>query len=282
MMPYLPSLRSAQPGCPIVYDAHNAEMALQRTMFTAELRDPRRWHAGLYSMAQWSKLGSYERIMMNQTDMVLAVSDEDVNKLRGRHVEPELVPNAVDTTTMEYRQPGREANGTLLFVGSLDYRPNADALGWFIRKVFPKIRAISSAQLRVVGIGSDTIGRESIAGLGYLEDIGPELRRADVMIVPMRMGSGVRFKVLEAMAVGVPVVSTPIGLQGIAAEHERHALVARTATEFAAATLRLLEDRDLARRMADAARHLVVERYDWTRITPRYLALLSRLRRGRR
>jgi glycosyltransferase involved in cell wall biosynthesis len=233
-------------------------------------------------LVQWSKLGSYERIMMNQTDMVLAVSDEDVAKLRGRHVQPELVPNGVDTAATEYHQPPPQATSTLLFLGSLDYRPNADALSWFIREVFPRIRAASAAELRVAGIGSETIRGERLTGLGYVDDVATELNGADVMVVPMRMGGGVRFKVLEAMAAGVPVVSTPMGLQGIAAEHERHALIARTPAEFAAATLRILQDRNLARRLADAARRLVVERYDWGRITPRYLALLSRLRRGRR
>ena len=282
MMPYLAAVRSARPESAIVYDAHNAEMALQRTMFQAELRDPRRWHAGLYSMAQWSKLGSYERIMMNQADVVLAVSEADASKLRGRHVQPELVPNGVDTAALEYREPRPETDGTLLFVGPLDYRPNSDAVGWFARQVLPRIRASTPARLRVVGAGSERARGEGVDAVGYVEDFGPELGRADVMVVPMRMGGGVRFKVLEAMAAGVPVVSTPLGLQGVAADHERHVLVARTAEEFASATVRVLRDRELAKRLAAAARRLVVDGYDWARITPRYLALLSRLRRTRR
>jgi glycosyltransferase involved in cell wall biosynthesis len=96
------------------------------------------------------------------------------------------------------------------------------------------------------------------------------------------MGSGTRFKALEAMAAGVPVVSTTLGISGIAAENERHALIADTGAEFAAAIVRSVEEPGLGHKLAQQARRLVEGRYDWGRITPGYLRLLSQARRTRR
>jgi polysaccharide biosynthesis protein PslH len=281
MMPYLPTARSAGKRAHIIYDAHNAEMSLQRTIFQTELRHPGRVHGGLYSLAQWSKLGTYERVMMNEADAVISVSEADATKLRGRHVEPEIIPNGVDTTAIGFREP-RSDGSTLLFVGTLDYRPNSDAVRRLMRSVLPIVRRDRpAARLRLVGRGAEQFHAEGMDAVGYVEDIGPELGRADVLVAPLRMGGGTRFKVLEAMAAGVPVVATPAALQGIDAEPGRHALVARAAADFAAAVTRVLDDPTLAHQLAHAARKLVEERYDWGVIAPKYLALLSKVRRAR-
>lgn len=281
MMPYLPTARSAGKHASIIYDAHNAEMALQRTIFQAELRNPARLHGGLYSLAQWSKLGTYERVMMNEADAVIAVSNADAAKLRGRHVEPEIIPNGVDTTALTFREP-RTGRTTLLFAGTLDYRPNADAARWLVERILPRIRRVRpDVRLRVVGRGAERFRAEGVDAIGYVDDFAAELERADVMVAPLRMGGGTRFKVLEAMAVGLPVVSTPAGLQGIDAEPERHVLVARAPVDLAAAVLRLLDDHALAQDLARSGRKLVEERYSWGIIAPKYLTLLSKLRRRR-
>jgi glycosyltransferase involved in cell wall biosynthesis len=169
----------------------------------------------------------------------------------------------------------------LLFVGPLDYRPNADAVRWLVGGIFPAVRARRpDVRLRLVGRGTEQVRGEGVEAAGYVADVAEEFENADALVVPMRMGGGVRFKVLEAMAAGVPVVSTPMGLAGITAESEQHALVAQSSAELAAATVRVLEDPDLARRLATAARRLVETRYDWGKITPGYLRLLTAARRS--
>ncbi len=283
MMGYHAAVRAANPATKVVYDAHNVETYLQRTMAAADARDPRRWHAAFYSLLQWSKLASYERIMVNAADMVLAVSEEDVARLRGRHAEPRLVPNGVDTSALAYETPTLEAGRTLFFIGPMDYRPNADAVRWLVGEVLPRIRRrLPRARLRLAGRGSERTRADGVDALGYVADAAAELRQADALIVPMRMGSGTRLKVLEAMAVGVPVVSTSLGLAGISAEPDRHALVGRTAAELADAAVRVLEERELARAIAQEARALVEQRYAWKRIIPTYLKLLSEARRTAR
>ena len=118
-------------------------------------------------------------------------------------------------------------------------------------------------------------------GIGYVDTVSGQLAEADALVAPFRMAGGARFKVLEAMAAGLPVVGTPAGLQGIDAEPDRHALVARTAPDLASAALRVLDDGPLAKRLALAGRKLVQERYDWSVIAPKYLALLSKARKHR-
>lgn len=280
MIPYLPVVRSLAPRSGVIYDAHNAEMSLQRSMLQVEFRNPLRWHTGLYSFFQWSKLGTYERIMMNDTDMVLVVSEGDAAKLKGRHVEPKLVPNGADVANFPFRAPSSEPGRTLFFAGPMDYRPNADAIRWFVSAVFPRLRAaLPEVRLRLVGRGTERVQGEGIETLGYVQDFGAELARADALVAPLRMGGGTRFKVLEAMAAGVPVVSTRIGLAGIAAEPEHHALVADSAADFAAAAVRILRDRSLAQGLARAARALVEGRYAWGKLTPNYLRLLADARK---
>jgi polysaccharide biosynthesis protein PslH len=280
MMTFLAAARGGGQRAAVVYDAHNAEMYLQRTMFQAEFRSPLRWHAGLYSMTQWSKLGTYERVMMNATDMVLAVSDIDAAKLKGRHVDPIVVPHGVYTASLPYRVPSEEPGRTLLFVGPLGYRPNADAVRWLVGKVLPLVRAkMPDVQLRLVGRGTERVQAPGVVAVGYVDDVAAELAQADVVPIPMRMGGGVRFKVLEAMASGVPVVSTPTGMMGIAAEPDRHALIASNPATFADSILRLLQDRELARTLSREARRLVETQYDWSKITPDYLRHLTTARR---
>jgi glycosyltransferase involved in cell wall biosynthesis len=277
------TVRAGAPNARVIYDAHNAETFLQRTMFTTEGRDPRRWHAALYSLTQWSKLSSYERIMLNAADLVLAVSEEDATKLRGRRADPRVVPNGVDPAAIPFQEPAAAATRTLLFMGPLDYRPNADAVRWLVSAVLPAVRRrLPDARLRLVGRGSERIQAEGVDAVGYVPDAAAELRQADALVVPMRMGSGTRFKVLEAMASGVPVISTPLGLAGIAAEPGKHALVGSSTAELAEATVQVLEDRALARSVARAARTLVEQRYAWKRITPTYLSLLREVVHTRR
>lgn len=279
MTPYLAAVRSLQPRAAVIYDAHNAEMTLQRTMWQAEFKNPLRWHAALYSFFQWSKLGTYERLTMNDCDMVLSVSEEDAARLRGRRVEPRVVPNGVDTRMIEFGSPGDQTGSVLFFGGPMGYRPNMDAAGWFIGSVLPRIRrVVPDARFRVVGRGSERLRGPGVETEGYVEEFEPELRRADALVAPLRMGGGTRFKILEAMAAGTPVVSTSIGLAGIAARHEEHALIADTPDSFADSAARVLVDRDLARKLAANARKLVEARYDWGKITPGYLKLLSSAR----
>ena len=288
MARYLPLCHGARR----VFGEHNVEYLLQQRTYLVDRQHPRRWPGAGYSMIQARKLARFERATCRLADRVVVVSAEDARALA--RLEPgggyAVVPNAVDATAYPERRgepmPGMGGPG-LLFTGTLDFRPNADAIDWFLDEIFPRVRARhATARTWVVGRGPRPalVARgqrdRAIAVTGPVESLDPYWVRASVYVLPMRTGSGVRFKALEAMAAGVPIVSTRLGMEGIDAEPERHYLAADGADAFARAIGRLLDDADLRGRLAERARRLVRERYDWRVVAPSLLAVYRDVGRG--
>ncbi len=179
-----------------------------------------------------------------------------------------VTPIGVDCT--EIKPPGApKEEGRLLFVGPLNWPPNAEAVMWFVKEVWPQIqRRRPQAKFRVVGANAPRAVRQmarapGIELAGYVEDLLPELGRATAMVVPLQAGSGLRVKILTAMAAGLAVVSTSVGYAGIEAVPGEHLLVADRAEEFAQAVISLLDNRARRRGLEQAGRQLVETRYDW-------------------
>ena len=271
----------------LIFDDHNVEYRLQQRAAGVDLRVPRRWHGGVYSAIQWGKLWRYERQICRAADRVLAVSRPDAAALaRLAPATPvHVVPNGVDVA--HWTRPGQMAPvypprpPALVFTGKMDYRPNVDAVLWFAQEVLPYISARQPVVFYVVGRDphprlSALQGRPDVVITGPVEDVRPYVWQAAVYVIPLRVGGGTRFKVLEAMAGGTPVVSTSLGIEGLDLQDGRELLVADTPRAFAQAVLALLQDRqaqgDWVQKLVDGARGFVAE-YDWGRILPRLEAL---------
>jgi len=291
----------------LVLDQFNAEYVLQKraalTSLQAGLRLPT--HArvltasavgivgGAYSLAQWRKLKRYEALVMRQCDAVVAVAEADRTTLLGLAPEATIgvVPNGVDTAYFSSAAMAHDRVGalafsapTLVFSGTLDFRPNVDAITWFVREVLPRVRAHRpDVRLLVVGKRPAPALRwladeGTLLLTGELSDVRPYIAGAAVYIVPMRIGGGVRLKLLEALALEQPVVSTSMGAEGLAGLHAgEHCLLADEAAGFAKATLHLLDDPALGRRLGAAGRVLVCQRYDWSVIVPQLEALYQEI-----
>jgi glycosyltransferase involved in cell wall biosynthesis len=290
-----------------VLDQFNAEYVLQKraalTSLRAALRPTRAARAlkssvqqlagGLYSLAQWQKLARYEARVMRACDAVLAVAEEDRATLLGLApgVTIAVVPNGVDTAHFSRAALARERAGplafggaTLVFSGTLDFRPNVDAITWFVDEVLPQVRARQpGARLLVVGKRpAPALLRLADAGAllltGEVPDARPYIAGAAVYVVPMRIGGGVRLKLLEALSLEAPVVSTSMGAEGVQGlRPAEHCLLADDAAGFAAAVLDLLADPERGRRLGAAGRALVREHYDWSVIVPRLEALYQKI-----
>jgi len=157
----------------------------------------------------------------------------------------------------------------------MDYKPNVDAVTWFVKDVFPSIvRRVPEARLLLVGHDSRHRLRRladghRIVATGSVADVAPLVAEAAVSVAPIRVGSGTRIKILEALALGVPVVSTTLGAEGLDLAPGREILLADAPEDFAAEVVRLLKDRATRDAMGDAGRTAVVSVYDWDRIEQR-------------
>jgi len=273
MYPFAAEVRRQMPDAVMVCNAHNVESLLhtrmaEKTAGPAE-RDQARMQAGL--------LATMEREAFAACDLVLVCSGED--KIAAQQLAPacrvEVMGNGVDVDYFK-RPPGtlKSAVPTLLFTGGFGYGPNRDGLRYLVEEILPLIHAHQPG-CRLVFAGADA--EEAARGLGVQDariswvsnppDIRPCFHEAWVAVVPLRSGGGTRLKILEAMAMECPVVSTTIGAEGIPLEADRHGLIADHPEEFAAAVIRLLSDTDTRERMTAEALTFVRSRYDWGTIT---------------
>jgi len=270
----IPQIRKHSPMSRVIFDDHNAEAALQQTAMRSDLRRPGRWHAAVYSWIQSGRLLRYERWACALADRVLAVSDEDAEKLAllGADRRTTVVPNSIDAHS--YDLPSLEpVSSDVLFVGKMDYRPNVDAVDYFARDVWPLIReSLPSARFVIAGMSpTQTVTRlsnlDGVVVTGFVDDVRDYLAGTRCVVMPFRMGSGTRLKFAEAMAAGVPVVSTTLGAAGYPVESGRELLIADHSQGLAQSILSVLSDKGLANRLAGNGRALA-QRYDWRAVAP--------------
>ncbi len=158
---------------------------------------------------------------------------------------------------------------TFFFAGVMDYKPNVDAVLWFVENCWPTIKAsLPSAKLVVGGMNPvdeiEALGhKDGISITGFVEDIVPFFQKADVFIAPFQIARGVQNKVLQAMSVSLPVISTPLGAEGIDCEHNKNIFIASYAEEFTECCLRLSKEPSTRKTVGQNARELILNRYAW-------------------
>jgi glycosyltransferase involved in cell wall biosynthesis len=250
-----------------VLDEHNAVWTIVRRVARQERWGPRRLLAEL----EWRRLRAYEGQLCRKFDRVLAVSDEDLRDLEigaRSGFRATIIPIAVDTEALRFSPPSPAARN-VLSLATMFYPPNIEGVDWFAREVFPLVRR-DTPDTRFVVVGSRppesiqrlATDRSGIEVTGYVEDLNPYLRESAMLVVPLHSGSGMRVKILEAFARGIPVVSTTVGVEGIEARDGEHLLVADSPEAFARAVVDVLADPRSAATRALRARRLVEERYD--------------------
>ena len=212
----------------------------------------------------------------------VVVSERDRAALRRLNpaLDWEVIPNGVDAEHFRPSGEAREA-ASLLFTGNFAYEPNVDAALWLARDLFPRLRREHpELQLWLVGNAPPqslrALAGEGMEVTGRVPDLRPWLTRATLYVSPLRMGAGIKNKVLEALATGCPLLATPLSADGIALEHGRHAWLAER-SDFAAAARSLLADSATREGLALAGRRLVESRYSWRQVAERYAALYQSL-----
>jgi len=273
-----------------IFDAHNAETVLQRRAFENDSRSIKRMPVALYSLIQTRRLANFEAKVCRAVNYVTCVSQEEAQTLRALvpTLNPIIVPNGIFLSGYDLtpqpplltQTPASGEGARMVFTGKMDYRPNIDAVVWFSSEIFPKIKnEIPEAQFVIVGQKPTPAVKnlELINGIkvtGAVDDIRPHIGGATVYVAPLRMGGGTRFKLLEAMAMKKPIVSTTIGAEGFAIQNGREMLIADDTDSFAQAVIALLRDESKRRTLSEAG-YEFVKGFDWEKIMPMIEKILA-------
>jgi glycosyltransferase involved in cell wall biosynthesis len=262
---------SGNPRVRSVYDWHNIESESMKR-YSVEVKSVGR---RFYANSTVPRLQKLETALLQNAFAHIVCSKREEMELKSKMPGARVatIPNGVDTAffarpTVDLRWPPK----SIIFVGAMNYYPNIDAALWFAHDVWPRLRSLFP-ECRLTLVGSDPApavlalrGTEGIEVTGTVQDVRPFYHHADIALAPLRMGGGTRLKILEAMAAGVPVISTAVGAEGLAVESGRNILIAdETNPESWVRAFRSLgESESLRTDLVASAMQLVRDHYDWT------------------
>ena len=286
LLGYLGAIRAAAPRSIVIADWHNIESEIMRRYAETCGSFPRR----LFATRTARLIEFAELKLLKGCDVHSLASDRERQKLMNLmpNARLETIPNGVD---VEYYRPAhapgeREVRREILFVGSMDYHANIDAAMWFVREIWPLVRTRAPG-LRLTIAGRDPVAcirnlaAADIAITGTVSDIRPFYSQALAVVAPLRIGSGTRLKILEAMAAGVPVVSTRLGAEGLDVIHGENILIADTPEETVESLSAVLTDPAFRSRLVMSAQELVSQSYDWRELGQRLFQIHSTADRAR-
>jgi len=263
MAQYAQEAKNYRPDLRLILDQHNAVFLIPKRLANGESNIAKQWFFNLES----SRLRRYETAVCNQFDRVVWVTDEDRQVVAPKPTgskQSTVIPICVAPTS-NGTVPIMDGTSRITFLGGLHWPPNTQGILWFFKEIYPLVKSrIPDAVLTVIGKNPppELMG-DGVQVTGYVPDLEPYLKESSVFIVPLLAGGGMRVKILDAWNWGIPIVSTTIGAEGIAAVDQENILIADTPQAFAQATIRLLQERDLANKLVKNGRHTLKTQYDW-------------------
>lgn len=275
------------PGIPRVITHHNINSKLWESQASAEKNWFKKWFMGLQS----KRFKNIEKKYAPLYDLNMMVS-----KLEQKAFEEvvdrsklSLVPNGVNTDYFIPTDPQLEETNEVIYAGSPNYYPNAVAIQWWCEEVIPALADRGHKDVKLTILGSmkkapqkihqllENSSKYNVHATGYVDDIRPYVARSAVYVVPLQSGGGTRLKVLDALAMGKAMVSTPVGCEGIQVTDGKEIMIAENAEKFADRLIELLNTPSQRLMLGSNGRRLVEEHYSWDRIGKSMLADLSKL-----
>jgi len=272
-----------RPAAPAILTVHQVGFAQEGPLWRATGRPLAH---GAVLLHRWLRELDFELGAVGRADHVVTLSAEDAARLRRFHPDLAVSVSPMGVDCAELRPPAAPVPpaADLVFVGHFGHPPNADAVRFLVRDVLPRVGRRTT--LRVVGHAIPpavaALASPDVTVVGPVPDVRPELAAARVAVAPVRFGTGMRGKVLEALGMGRPVVTTPVGAEGLGAVPGRDLLVADGAADFAAALRALLDDPALAARLGAGGRALAAARFDWDVVADAHDAIYERALAGPR
>jgi len=269
LFPFFPNPRKVNPALRIICNAHNIEYrVLERMQSLAKDKLEKNWY-----VCQAAAMKKAEIKGFSNCDLVITCSEADKKEilLNLPNLAVELIPNGVDTGYFIPESRPTE-HPSLLFTGNMGYKPNQDAVDYFIEKILPYVtKANPFCTFIIAGTLAGEVfekyqARKDIEIISSPVDMRPIYNKAWIAVVPLRVGGGTRLKILEAMAMEKPVVSTFIGAEGLVFKDKHHLFIEDDELDFAEKINLLMCDRLIASSMVKLAKEIVVQKYNWDSI----------------
>ena len=267
-MAYYGKMIKSHFNIPIVLREHNVESVIWERYYQESSNLLKKTYAGI----QFKKVYKYESKILEVFDKCLMITKEDEKRIKQMNpkIKTAVVPAGVDTSKFFPMDITPEPY-SIVFVGSMDWLPNIDGVLWFYKKIFPKIKhEMPSTKLYIVGknppLEIKNIVDKNVIITGYVNDVREYMAKAAVFIVPLRIGGGMRIKILEAFAMKKPVVSTTVGCEGIEIKDRGNIYVADDDERFAEKVIELLVDGKKRKEIGENALQLVRNKYTWERV----------------
>jgi glycosyltransferase involved in cell wall biosynthesis len=267
---YIPLIRK-QSRARISLRAHNVEHIIWLRKAASEPNLFKRW----YLRNMGGRLRHFELNVAGLADTVIPISPVDEDYFREAGIRRPMFTAPAGLSLGNYPASGLPAEPALFFIGALDWLPNQEGLEWFLEKVFPKLLSkVPSLRFHVAGRNAPEpfirkLEHSRITFHGEVSNASAFMQAYRVMVAPLLTGSGIRIKIIEGMALGRPVVTTPVGMEGIGAEAGRELMVAEDPGLFSDLLIKLLTSEEEAVRLADAGRKFVKENFDTFEISSR-------------
>ena len=276
LTPYIPLIRKYS-HAKVVLRSHNVEHAIWQRVAASMPRGLKRWYIKHLALT----LRAYELEHINDYDGVVCITRDDADYFRQHGCRRPVTSIPFGVESDEVANVDVEP-GSLFHIGAMDWMPNCDSIEWLLDEVWPVVhREVPQAHLYLAGrkmpqrwMDADI---EGVTVVGEVPDAGYFIAGKQINVVPLLSGSGIRVKIIEAMAAGKAVVTTTIGAQGIEYTDGENLLVADTPEQFAAQIKRLVEDQDYCHSVGDAAARLVTEYYDVKRLTAQLLQFYDKI-----
>lgn len=229
----------------------------------------------LFNKTEFNRVKAYEPIL-NQFEQTLVCSREDKSWLETQQNinNVAILPNGVDTSTYHSEAHNYSNNTTILFTGNMDYAPNVDAVQYFAKEIFPLILE-KHPQVQFVIAGQRPVDavkaleNHKIIVTGFVPNLREWYKEAAIVVAPLRFGAGTQNKVLEAMAMAVPVVSMNVGFQGLNIDSGEGVILAMDTLPFADACIRLLSNQSLRQEVGEAGKQVILSQFDWDVVAKR-------------
>jgi len=265
---------------PTLLFQHNVEAMIWKRHYEVSDNSAKR----VYLRSQWERARRFERQACRRFDVVVAVSKEDAEVFRSEYGLDRVfeIGTGVDTEYFSPINGDRTVKPNIVFTGSMDWLPNSDAVKWFIKEIFPRIKTeVPEATFTVVGRDPfpdliELAKRDpSITVTGRVDDVRPYMRDAAVFVVPIRIGGGTRLKIFEAMAMGLPVVSTTIGAEGLPVNDGKELLLRDPVNSFGEAVISLLRNRDKVEALSGRGLRTVRNEFAWSTIAKQFAEIAN-------